>query len=419
MPDADPRRRFLLDLFARGLAAVDGRARMRAALARRSDGRETWILAVGKAAPAMALGALDALPGWRGRALVVSRSGHFLPGLEQRPGVTCLAAGHPLPDERSLAAGAAALGFAAAVPRGARVLLLVSGGASSLLEVPAEGVALDDLRRFNGWALASGRPIGEVNALRRRLSAVKGGRLLQRLAHAQVEGYAISDVPGDDPAVIGSGLLAAAPAEVLPGGLPEWLEALLSRARGPAPDGAACPVALVARLKDALDAVGHAAAEAGIPVLRAPTRLAGDPAAAAAAAVEALRGRGPALYVAGGETTVRLPPQPGRGGRNQHLALEAALRMAGDGELLLLAAGTDGSDGDTDDAGALVDGSTVERAAQAGIDAATCLARADSGALLAATGELVHTGPTGTNVGDLVLGLRCARGHRPGAGCNM
>ncbi|MCU0975246.1 MAG: hypothetical protein MUC71_02900 [Steroidobacteraceae bacterium] len=114
-----------------------------------------------------------------------------------------------------------------------------------------------------------------------------------------------------------------------------------------------------------------------------------------------------------------MPPGPGRGGRNQHLALEAALRMEGDGALLLLAAGTDGTDGNTDDAGALVDGATAARAAALGLDASDCLARADSGRLLDATGDLVHTGATGTNVGDVLLALRCAPGHRPGAGCNM
>jgi hydroxypyruvate reductase len=125
------------------------------------------------------------------------------------------------------------------------------------------------------------------------------------------------------------------------------------------------------------------------------------------------------LYLAGGETTVELPPSPGRGGRNQHLALAAALRLAGEPDLLLLAAGTDGTDGSTEDAGALVDGTTVERAAALGLDASDCLARADSGRLLAETGDLVHMGPTGTNVGDLLLGLRCAPGHSPAPGCKM
>jgi hydroxypyruvate reductase len=419
MRDADPRRTLLLELLACGLAAVDGRARMRRALAGAPPGGRAWVLAVGKAAPAMALGVLDALGGDVERALVVSREDHFDPRLREDPRVTCLAAGHPVPDARSVAAGAAALEFAAAVPRGARVLLLVSGGASSLLEVPAGGVGLDGLRRFSDWALASGRPIGEINALRRRLSAVKGGRLLARLSHAEVEGYALSDVPGDDPAVIGSGLLAAPAGEALPRGLPGWLEALLAAARAPAEPPARCRVTLVGRLDDALDAIAREAGARGLAVHREAGRLSGDAVAAAQGAAARLAAMPDGLYLAGGETTVVLPPSPGRGGRNQHLALAAAIGIAGDAGASLLAAGTDGTDGNTDDAGALVDGSTVERAQALGLDPQGHLDRADSGHLLGEIGDLVHTGPTGTNVGDLILGLRCGPRHSPAAGCKM
>jgi glycerate 2-kinase len=112
------------------------------------------------------------------------------------------------------------------------------------------------------------------------------------------------------------------------------------------------------------------------------------------------------LHVWGGETTVRLPDSPGRGGRNQHLALAAAIELAGHPDVLLMSAGTDGTDGPTDDAGAIVDGFTLERAGDAGLDAAASLARADSGSLLEASGDLIRTGPTGTNVMDLILGYR-------------
>ncbi len=415
MRDADPRRILLLDLLARGLAAVDGRTRMREALARSTVRGPAWVLAAGKAAPAMALGALDALGGRLEQALVVAGESSFGPELERDARVACLAAGHPVPDARSLAAGAAALRFAAEVPPGARVLVLVSGGASSLLEVPAGDVGLPDLRRFNEWALASGRPIGEINALRRRLSAVKDGRLLARLAHAAVEGYAISDVPDDDPAVIGSGLLAGSAPGPLPAGLPDWLDALLARAALPAGEPARCPVKLVGRLEEALGAIETAAQERGLAVRRAAARLAGDAAAAGRQAAAQLAAMPAGLYLAGGETTVELPPRPGRGGRNQHLALAAACEMAGDDSRLLLAAGTDGRDGNTEDAGALVGGGTVARAAALGLDARAHLSRADSGSLLDATGDLVHTGVTSTNVGDLLLGLRCQPGHGPAA----
>lgn len=409
----DRERALLLDLFAAGLAAVDARARTRDALA--GAAVPTWVLAAGKAAPAMALGARDALGDRLVRALVVSREDHFDPALASDPRIACLSAGHPVPDERSVAAGRAALAFAAAVPAGARVAFLVSGGASSLLEVPAEGVDLAALRRFNAWALASGRPIEEVNAIRRRLSAVKGGRLLARLAHADVVGLAVSDVPGDDPAVIGSGLLAAPAADPLPEGLPGWLSALLAQAVAPPAPGGVGRARIVACLDDALEAVARAARERGLAVTRASRRLEGDAAAAAARAVETLRSMPAGLYLAGGETTVRLPAAPGRGGRNQHLALAAALDLDGEDGLLLLAVGTDGTDGNSPDAGALVDGTTARRARELGLDPREHLARADSGTLLAETGDLVHTGPTGTNVGDLLLGLRRAPGHGPGS----
>jgi glycerate 2-kinase len=396
----------------RALAAVDGRRCMREALARPAEAAETRVLAVGKAASAMTLGALDALGSNLTRALVISRAGHFDTELTRHRVVTCMTGGHPLPDAGSLAAGRAALDFARDVPAGCRVLLLVSGGASSLLEVPRTGVTLADLARVNAWALASGLPIDKVNALRRALSAVKGGRLLQYLRHAAPEGYALSDVPGDDPAVIGSGLLAAtAVAEPLPTGLPDWLQGLVAAGAAAPTATTGCPVRVVGRLDDALDAAADAAAKAGLDVVRHPERLAGDASAAAAEFCARVLARPAGLHVAGGETTVRLPAVTGRGGRNQHFALAAAQCLRGRPDLLLLAVGTDGTDGNTEDAGALVDGETLLRAAVAGLDPAAHLGRADSGTLLAATGDLVHTGPTGTNVGDLVLALSGVAGH--------
>ena len=409
---SDPRRAFLLQLMCRALAAVDGRRCMRRALAQPTHAAETRVLAVGKAASAMTLGALDALGPSLTRALVISRAGHFDAELSRHPVVTCMTGGHPLPDSGSLAAGRAALDFAREVPAGGRVLLLVSGGASSLLEVPRVGVTLEDLARVNAWALASGRAIDEVNALRRALSAVKGGRLLHFFRHAAPEGYALSDVPGDDPAVIGSGLLAATAATgQLPSGLPDWLQGLVAAgAAAPVVTGS-CPVSVVGRLDDALDAAAGAAVEAGLDVVRHRDRLKGDATAAAAAFCARALAEPAGLHLAGGETTVQLPAVTGRGGRNQHFALAAARCLRGRGDLLLLAVGSDGTDGTTEDAGALVDGATLRRAEAAGLDPDEHLRRADSGTLLAATGDLVHTGPTGTNVGDLVFLLSCVTGH--------
>lgn len=406
-PAAAPRRSFLLALFEAALAAVNGRRRMREALAGGSPD-DVWVLAVGKAAGAMTLGTLDALGPAVRRALVVSRAGHFDAGLRGRAGVRCMTAGHPLPDEGSLAAGAAALAMAREAPAGQRVLLLVSGGASSLMEVLPAGVTLAALRKFNAWASASGLDIAAMNALRRSLSLVKGGRLLAAFAHCRSAGYFISDVPGDDPAVVGPGLLAATPvvaAAPLPPQLPDWLPPLLARAPPAAADGRRVPMQCVGNLAEALDAARAGAAAAGCPVTVHGARLQGDAIDAASAVCRAVRQGAPGVHLLGGETTVRLPPTPGRGGRNQHLALCAARQLDGDSQVALLACGTDGTDGSTDDAGAIVDGGTLRRGRDGGCDAVQCLAAADSGRFLEASGDLVHTGPTGTNVGDLLIAL--------------
>lgn len=409
----DARRDFLLALLGTALAAVGGRRRMRAALTGRDDLEGAWILAIGKAAPDMTLGVLDALGKGIDRALVIARDGDFPEELGRVPGVQCLAGSHPVPDSRSLAAGAAALEFAGRVPQGRPVLLLVSGGASSLLESLPAGVSLDDLRRVTAWALSSGEPIQRVNAVRRRLSRVKDGRLLARLGHARVEGYYISDVPGDDPALVGSGLLAPSAQPLDLRGLPPWIGEMLASGPGDAPR-TNIPIRCVACLEDALDAVEQAARATGVAVRRPGGRLAGPAVTAAAEAAARLAEGPPALWIWGGETTVVLPPEPGRGGRNQHLALAAARAIAGRDDLLVLAAATDGADGNTSDAGALVDGRTIERGRDAGLEPGDCLRRCDSGAFLEASGDLVHTGATGTNVCDLLLGLRWEEGHSLG-----
>jgi len=377
---ADPRRELLLHLYGTALFAVDGRRRVRAALAADQDPRSVSVLAVGKAAASMAQGALDALGDRLARGLVIVPEDGFSDELRACPRIACQAGGHPVPDERSLAAGSATLAFASATPAGSRVLLLVSGGASALMEVPAPGVTLGDLQRLNEWALSAAIDITTLNARRAALSLVKAGRLPGLFRDADVEGLMISDVPGDDPDIVGSGLLAAA--------------------------GAIRSVTLVACLDDALDGVECAARLRGLAVRRGPERLAGDAEAAARRVCHELAVGPPGLQLWGGETVVRLPARPGRGGRCQHLALAAARQISGHAQLLILAAGTDGRDGASEDAGAIVDGDTLARAQDAGFDAAQSLAAADSGSALEAAGDLIYTGPTGTNVGDLVMALR-------------
>ncbi len=384
-PQADPRRAMLLDFFHAALAAVDGRRRVRAALAADLRPEGVSVFAVGKAAASMMLGAADALGPRLHRGLVVAPEGAIPAELAARTDLRCLEAGHPRPDDRSLEAGRALADFAATTPAEDRVLLLVSGGASSLLEIPAPGVGLADLRALFDESLAKGFDIEDLNAKRIALSQVKGGRLPGMFRAATVEALMISDVPRDDPKVLGSGLLAA------PGFRPR----------------------LVGSLDDALDAVLRAAQARGLRVCRAPGRLHGDAEIAAQRICHELAVSKFQLLAYGGETVVKLPSQPGRGGRCQHLAVAAARCLAGHPEYLLLAAGTDGQDGASGDAGAIVDGETAERAAEIGIDPVVSIAAGDSGGLLEATGDLVYTGNTGTNVGDIVLALRLQPAESP------
>ncbi len=406
---SDPRRGLLLDLYAAACAAVEGRRCVRAALAsqeKRAASRDWTLIAVGKAAGAMALGALDVLGPLVKRGLVISRPGHLDPDFKRWPSITCLAGDHPLPGPASLAAGDALERFARATSPGERVLVLVSGGASSLAEALSPGVTPAELTALNEWALASGQPIGAINAIRSRLSRLKNGRLAALLAHTEATALLISDVAGDDPAVIGSGLVATS-AALLPDSLPDWITALVGRA-GATLEGATLQCEIIGTLEAALAAATRAADARGLSARVLAPAAAGDVIAAASRFAHELVLNTEDLLLWGGETTVVLPPTPGRGGRNQQFALAAARLIAGHSRLVLLAAGTDGSDGNTDDAGAIVDGGTLARASGAGFDVEDTLLGANAGPFLATAGDLLHTGPTGTNVGDLMIGLRRA-----------
>ncbi len=404
---SDPRRELLLELYAAACTAVEGRRAVRAALAipkYQAAGSDWSLIAIGKAAGAMALGALDVLGPLVKRGIVISRAGHFDPEFKRWPAIRCLAGDHPLPGAASLAAGQELVRFAGETPTGERVLVLVSGGASSLVEVLGAGVSLEDLRRMNEWGLASGLPIGAINAVRGRLSRLKNGRLAALLGHTRASALLISDVAGDDPSVIGSGLVATAQ-PALPDALPDWLGEILTRAGSAAP-GATLPAEIIGTLDAALAAALRAADAKGLSARVLAPAAAGDVIAAASRFAHELVLSTEDVLFWGGETTVQLPPKPGRGGRNQQFALAAARLIAGHARLVLLAAGTDGSDGNTDDAGAIVDSGTIARAAGSGLEVDATLAAANAGPFLAAAGDLLHTGPTGTNVGDLVIGLR-------------
>lgn len=309
---------------------------------------------------------------------------------------------HPFPDEASFASGAAALRLADGNrARGERLVLLLSGGASAMLAAPAPGVTLEHKIAVTRELLRSGRPIAEINAVRKRLSAIKGGQLALRAGKSLT--YAISDVHApveDDPSVIGSGPTVVTDPAVRDVDAPF----VLAGSRRDAMDGAAREARRLGYLVEVIapPTLGEARDAAREFFARAPVASA----LTSNSVVSAFRRK--ICVIASGETTVTLGASQGVGGRNQEFALAAALAMARLEGIALASVGTDGIDGPTDAAGAIADGTTIPRAQAMGLDASAALARHDSHPFFKALGDLVVTGPTGTNVGDLQVFL-CRR----------
>ncbi|MCU7807901.1 MAG: DUF4147 domain-containing protein [Candidatus Thiodiazotropha sp. (ex Semelilucina semeliformis)] len=404
-------RNHLLQILQAALIKVEGAAVVSEWLKANPFEGPLHLVAVGKAAQSMAVGA-DRVLGKRIRkALIISKFGHLDYDFCRRRGWQGIEAAHPVPDKNSLQAGHSLLDFLSA-DDGLPLLFLISGGTSSLVEVPVAGVDLEFLARTNQWLLGSGLDIVQMNRVRKGLSQIKSGGLLTRLGERSLYALAISDVPGDEPAAIGSGLLlpeADLHEQLSAMSLPDWLQTRVMAGlaqRVDLPDES--PVLqIVANLELAKQAAAERAGQLGYPVTLHEDFLLGDAAETGLKLAAQLQDGKPGISIWGGETTVHLPPEPGQGGRNQHLALAAAVALAGSSDCYLLAAGTDGTDGATEDAGALVDGGTLGRGVLAGFDAAESLAAADAGRLLEASGDLITTGPTGTNVMDLVIGMRC------------
>lgn len=399
-------------VFRAALHQADGRRCTAAWLQNHALEGPVWAVAVGKAAAAMAEGARQALGPRLQRGLLITKHGHLAAEHTLCGPFACREAGHPVPDAASLRAGQQLLDLIADAPSSVHWLFLLSGGASSLVEVLPEGRTLQTLQRAQQWLLGSGLAIAEVNRIRKGLSLIKGGRLATRLGGAAVTALMISDVPDDDPAVVGSGLLAAGwdDAQLPQAALPSWLRSKLAVVpAAPRPDD---PALLrvrhhtVASLDTACRGAVDRAGQLGFEVVHHRLRLAGDAAETGRQIGRLLRDAPAGMQIWGGETTVTLPSHSGRGGRCQHLALAAALEMDGIHGACLLAAGTDGTDGPTPDAGAIVDGGTVARGRAVGLRPEFCLARADAGTFLDASGDLLRTGPTGTNVNDLLVTVK-------------
>ncbi len=331
-----------------------------------------------------------------------------------------LEAGHPIPDAHGVEATREMLRTVEGLTERDTVIVLLTGGASALMVAPVDGVTLEEKAAVTEMLLRSGASIEEINSVRKRLSRVKGGQLLDRIGPASALTLLISDIPSGDIGMIGSGPTIAADESQedatailtrygLSCQIPESIRLTLNRKQGCAQTAQGQNAAILLADSATLVETVHAiAAREGLAVRNVDTAMAGNTHVAAQAMATTLRAipqqERPALLVSAGETTLQVKGE-GRGGRNQEYALVVAMALAGATDVALLSAGTDGTDGPTDAAGAFADGAVVQRAQQAGIDPADALMRNDSHALFDATGDLFHTGPTGTNVMDLVLGI--------------
>ena len=425
----------LRELYDAAVAAVNPGPATEAALERHapSGTRPLWIISLGKAAAPMAEAA----------AHVARRTGRQLagglvvaPDLAPAPdaALPVVQGDHPEPGAASLAAAELLGQVAARVGSGDDVWVLLSGGTTSLIGAPRAGLSPAELKEVYARLLASGLDIGDMNRIRKRFTRWGGGKLAAALAPARILQLVVSDVIGDDLPSIGSGPCVPDPMTAadtrallertglwttLPASLRRVVEATEAGAEPETPKPgdavfAAVQTSVISSNRLALEAAARRATELGLASEIVSEPLAGEARSAGASVAATLRNysqarqtqvRARPCVIWGGETTVTLGEAPGLGGRSQELALAAAQSLAGSEGMSLLAGGTDGRDGPTDAAGAIVDGTTWAKIAAAGRDPARHLAEHDAYPALAAAGALLQPGLTGTNVMDIVIGL--------------
>ncbi len=372
----------------------------------------TVVLGAGKAAAAMAKAVEDHWPGPIG-GLVVTRYGHRVP--TER--IEVVEAAHPVPDLAGRKAAERLLDMAGQLGPDDLALCLISGGGSSLLTLPATGLTLEDKQKITNSLLRCGATIDEINCVRKHLSAIKGGRLASAAAPAHVVTLTISDVPGDDPAVIASGPTVPDPTTFADARSvlakyridpPKAVSEILERAEDESPKPgdpvfADADLKIVARPYESLTAAARVAEQAGYRPIMLGDDLEGEARDLAAEhgrlALQHLAGGSAVALISGGETTVTMTGE-GRGGRNSEYLLALALALDGATGIRAIACDTDGIDGSENNAGAVIDDTTLVRAREQNLDTAAFLRDNDAYTYFSALSDLVVTGPTFTNVND-------------------
>ena len=418
---------FLAGLFDAAVAAADPVQALRAHLPGRPEGR-TVVIGLGKGAAQLAQ-AFEQL--WDGplEGVVVTRYGYGAPCATLR----VMEAAHPVPDAAGMAASEALFDAVRGLTERDLVVALVCGGGSALLPAPPDGLTLAEEQALNRALLASGAPIGVMNAIRKHASRIKGGRLAAACAPARVVSLIVSDVPGDDPAQVASGptvpdavdaraalAMIAAWKIALPGTVLAHIRSAASAAPDPRdPVFARNEVHVIASARISLEAAAARAEAQGVPAVILSDAIEGEArdvgrVHAALAREVARRNRpfvAPVVMLSGGETTVTLRGDGGRGGRNTEFLLAFAQAVDGLEGIHALAADTDGIDGTEDNAGAFADGTSAGRLRDSGHDAMTALARNDAWGAFDQLGDLFSPGPTGTNVNDFRAILVRPEGH--------
>ncbi len=408
-------RRFLNDLLNAALAAADPAKSLPAHLPPKPKGR-TVVVGAGKAAAAMAA-AIEA--NWDGplSGLVICPYGHSLPTQH----IEVAEARHPVPDVAGFRAATRMLALLDTLTADDLVIALISGGGSALMSLPAPGLSLDDKQTVNRGLLMSGAPIAEMNCVRKHLSAVKGGRLALAAWPASVHSLAVSDVPGDDPAVIASGPTVADPTTAqqaleivrrykleIPFAVIQYLRKAGEETPKPGdPRLERCTYSIITRPADALRAAADVARAHGVTPILLGDAIEGESREVAramagmalSAARIAMPAQPPCVLLSGGETTVTVQGR-GQGGPNGEFAAALTLALNGRNNISAIACDTDGMDGASGAAGAIVLPDTLDRAKAKDIDVRRILAHNDSSGLFGPLGDLIITGPTRTNVND-------------------
>jgi hydroxypyruvate reductase len=393
-----------------------------------SSYRDVYVVGAGKAAAAMGRAVEDLLAERLDRGIIIVKYDHSLPLTKLK----VLQAGHPVPDQNGESATREILEIVRNAAAHDLIVCLLSGGASALMVAPIAGVTLDDKQTTTRLLLGCGATIREINTIRKHISAVKGGRLAQEAYPATVVTLILSDVIGDNVETVASGPFSrdtttfATCVEILERYsllelIPTRVRLLLEGGvRGEIPETPKPGDAVFAKVQNlvignnrtALRGAQERAAELGYHPITLSDPVQGEARQAAldhAAMVKELVRAGnpagrPLCVISGGETIVTVRGN-GLGGRNQEFALAAAMAIEGEDNIVILSGGTDGTDGPTEAAGAIIDGLTVRRGRDRGLDPRVCLENNDSFAFLKATGDLLMTGPTLTNVMDLQLVL--------------